>query len=61
VGKYRKVHLPGHREHEPQRPFQNLEKRYFEVGDLGFPVFRRSAASWAWRSATIGAGPRLIG
>jgi N-carbamoyl-D-amino-acid hydrolase len=39
VGKYRKVHLPGHREHEPWRPFQNLEKRYFEVGDLGFPVW----------------------
>ena len=40
LGKYRKVHLPGHAEHEPQRPFQNLEKRYFEVGNLGFPVFR---------------------
>jgi predicted amidohydrolase len=39
VGKYRKVHLPGHREHEPWRPFQHLEKRYFEKGDLGFPVF----------------------
>jgi predicted amidohydrolase len=40
VGKYRKVHLPGHREHEPQRPFQHLEKRYFETGDLGFPTFQ---------------------
>jgi predicted amidohydrolase len=40
VGKYRKVHLPGHAEHEPRRRFQHLEKRYFEVGDLGFPVFR---------------------
>ena len=39
VGKYRKIHLPGHREHEPWRPFQHLEKRYFEKGDLGFPVF----------------------
>ncbi len=39
VGKYRKVHLPGHAGHEPERPFQHLEKRYFEVGDLGFPVF----------------------
>ena len=39
VGKYRKVHLPGHREYEPWRPFQHLEKRYFETGDLGFPVF----------------------
>ena len=40
VGKYRKIHLPGHAEHEPWRPFQNLEKRYFDVGNLGFPAFR---------------------
>jgi predicted amidohydrolase len=40
IGKYRKVHLPGHAEHEPQRPFQHLEKRYYDVGDLGFPVWR---------------------
>ena len=39
TGKYRKIHLPGHSEHEPWRPFQHLEKRYFEKGDLGFPVF----------------------
>ena len=38
--KYRKIHLPGHAEHEPYRAFQHLEKRYFEVGDLGFPVVR---------------------
>lgn len=38
--KYRKVHLPGHAEHEPWRRFQHLEKRYFEVGNLGFPVAR---------------------
>ena len=38
VGKYRKVHLPGHFDHEPWRPFQHLEKRYFETGNLGFPV-----------------------
>ncbi|MEM8663400.1 MAG: N-carbamoyl-D-amino-acid hydrolase [Pseudomonadota bacterium] len=40
VLKYRKVHLPGHAEHEPWRAFQHLEKRYFAVGDLGFPVVR---------------------
>jgi len=40
VGKYRKIHLPGHAEHEPWRPFQHLEKRYFDVGDVGFPVWR---------------------
>jgi N-carbamoyl-D-amino-acid hydrolase len=40
VGKYRKIHLPGHAEVEPWRPFQHLEKRYFDVGDLGFGVWR---------------------
>ncbi|MBN9677726.1 N-carbamoyl-D-amino-acid hydrolase [Salipiger bermudensis] len=39
VGKYRKIHLPGHFENEEWRPFQHLEKRYFEKGDMGFPVF----------------------
>jgi predicted amidohydrolase len=33
VAKYRKVHLPGHAEHEPWRKFQHLEKRYFEPGN----------------------------
>ena len=40
VGKYRKIHLPGHAEHKPQAAFQHLEKKYFEVGDLGFRVWR---------------------
>lgn len=40
AGKYRKIHLPGHAEHEPWRAFQHLEKRYFEVGDLGWGVWR---------------------
>ena len=40
VARYRKIHLPGHAEHEPARPFQHLEKRYFEVGDLSWPVVR---------------------
>jgi len=40
VGKYRKVHLPGHSEYDPARSFQHLEKRYFEPGNLGFPVWR---------------------
>jgi predicted amidohydrolase len=38
--KYRKVHLPGHAEYAPHRKVQHLEKRYFEVGNLGFPVIR---------------------
>ena len=40
VGKYRKVHLPGHDDHRPNVPYQHLEKKYFEVGDLGFNVWR---------------------
>jgi N-carbamoyl-D-amino-acid hydrolase len=40
VLKYRKVHLPGHAEYDPRRKAQHLEKRFFAVGDLGFPVVR---------------------
>jgi predicted amidohydrolase len=40
VGKYRKVHLPGHDDFDPKRTHQHLEKRYFEPGDLGFPAWR---------------------
>lgn len=40
IGKYRKVHLPGHSEYDNNRAFQHLEKRYFLPGDLGFPVWR---------------------
>lgn len=39
VGKYRKVHLPGHDDHKPTAPFQHLEKKFFEVGDKGIAVF----------------------
>ncbi|WP_419923084.1 N-carbamoyl-D-amino-acid hydrolase [Candidatus Poriferisodalis sp.] len=40
VAKYRKVHIPGHDEHEPQRAFQHLERRYFEESAEGFSVWR---------------------
>lgn len=40
IGKYRKIHLPGYVDHRPRHPFQNLEKRYFEVGNLGFRAWR---------------------
>ena len=40
VGRYRKVHIPGHDAHEPWRPFQHLERHYFEEGPEGFPVWR---------------------
>ena len=39
VAKYRKIHLPGHVDYDPERSHQHLEKRYFEPGDLGFPVW----------------------
>ncbi len=38
VTTYRKVHLPGHEEPEPWRPFQHLERKYFEPGPDGFRV-----------------------
>lgn len=40
LGKYRKVHLPGHDRVQPGREAQHLEKYYFKPGDLGFPVWR---------------------
>jgi len=40
IGRYRKIHLPGHSDHRPDNPFQNLEKRYFEVGNLPFETWR---------------------
>jgi predicted amidohydrolase len=40
IGKYRKVHLPGHDDHRPNVPYQHLEKKYFEVGNLGFNVWK---------------------
>lgn len=40
VGKYRKIHLPGHAVPQPERQHQHLEKRYFEPGNLGFGVWR---------------------
>ncbi|MFI5015961.1 MAG: N-carbamoyl-D-amino-acid hydrolase [Hyphomicrobiales bacterium] len=51
LGKYRKVHLPGSVEPRAHAKFQQLEKRYFEYGDLGFPAFRAPAK---WHGAIIG-------
>jgi predicted amidohydrolase len=51
LGRYRKVHLPGSVEPRPGARFQQLEKRYFEYGDLGFPAFRGPAA---WHHAVLG-------
>lgn len=40
VAKYRKVHIPGHEHHEPDRPFQHAERYYFEPSDEGFGVWQ---------------------
>ena len=47
VGRYRKIHLPGHSDHKPEAPFQHLEKKFFEVGNEGFGV-------WPMLGTTIG-------
>ncbi len=44
IGKYRKIHLPGTIEPVGDPEFEHLEKRYFDVGDLGFPTFQTPAA-----------------
>ena len=51
LGRYRKVHLPGSVEPRAGATYQQLEKRYFEYGDLGFPAFR---AGPDWRHAIMG-------
>jgi N-carbamoyl-D-amino-acid hydrolase len=51
LGRYRKVHLPGSVEPRAGAAYQQLEKRYFEYGDLGFPAFR---AGSDWRHAIMG-------
>ena len=51
LGKYRKVHLPGSVEFREALKFQQLEKRYFEYGDLGFPAFK---GPQEWHSPIMG-------
>lgn len=51
LGRCRKVHLPGSVEPRAGAKFQQLEKRYFEYGDTGFPAFR---AGPDWQRAVMG-------
>ena len=44
VGRYHKVHIPGHEHHEPDRPFQHAERYYFEPGPEGFGVWKAFGA-----------------
>ena len=71
VAKYRKVHLPGTVEPFPEEDaVQQLEKRYFRPGNLGFEAFRipgliegvtqkKSSASMA--DDTVGKGDPILG
>jgi hypothetical protein len=47
VANFHKVHIPGHEHDEPWRPFQHLERYYFEPGPEGFGV-------WSAFGATVG-------
>ncbi len=49
--KYRKVHLPGSDRVKQGQRYQQLEKMYFEYGDLGFPVVRGPEA---WGRPVLG-------
>ena len=49
--KYRKIHLPGSTDIKRGQKYQQLEKRYFRYGDLGFPVARAPAG---WGEAVMG-------
>jgi predicted amidohydrolase len=40
VAKYRKVHIPGHEKHEPNRAFQHAERYYFTPSNEGFGVWK---------------------
>jgi predicted amidohydrolase len=51
LGRYRKIHLPGSVEPRAGARFQQLEKRYFEYGDIGFPAF---CAGPDWGGAIVG-------
>ena len=44
VGRYRKVHIPGHEHNEPDRPFQHAERYYFEPSMEGFGVWKAFSA-----------------
>lgn len=39
VATFKKVHIPGHESNEPGRPFQHLERYYFEPSPDGFGVW----------------------
>ena len=70
LSKYRKVHLPGTKEPSANKDAVNqLEKRYFEPGNLGFQAFRApnlvmdaiKAGSSTTKEDTVGKGDPIFG
>lgn len=72
ISKYRKVHLPGTFEpYERKDAMNQLEKRYFLPGNLGFEAFRapgliaspvtKSSGSEANTESTLGRGDPILG
>lgn len=70
LSKYRKVHLPGTKEpFEDPEAVNQLEKRYFTPGDLGFKAFRASGlvpdaikkAAAQDGESTVGKGDPILG
>lgn len=72
ISKYRKVHLPGTFEPYARKDATNqLEKRYFLPGDLGFEAFRapglvpeaasQKSGAKANEPATLGQGDAIVG
>ncbi|KAJ9145372.1 N-carbamoyl-D-amino acid hydrolase [Pleurostoma richardsiae] len=72
ISKYRKVHLPGTKEPLPDTGRgveQQLEKRYFTPGDLGFQAFRApgllagavKVEDGVDAAATVGKGDPIVG
>ncbi len=61
VGKYRKVHLPGHSEPQPGESTSTWRSAISSPATLASAYGGHSAASWACASATTGAGPKPIG
>ncbi|KAF2773206.1 putative N-carbamoyl-D-amino acid hydrolase [Teratosphaeria nubilosa] len=63
ISKYRKVHLPGTKEpFEDPKAVNQLEKRYFTPGDLGFQPFRvPGLIPDALKKATAKEGEKTVG
>ncbi|KAK1077232.1 hypothetical protein LTR48_008849, partial [Friedmanniomyces endolithicus] len=70
ISKYRKVHLPGTKEpFEDPKAINQLEKRYFEPGNLGFEAYRVPGlvpdavkkASAKEGESTLGKGDPILG